>query len=146
MDENWVYRVGETVDFMGVKATWMASMSPEQMRGAVSKPYEGVEIHRESKYLYKKGSTVFLMRTPEGKTYVMQSYATEVDKDLAFAQLPQLGGKLKLPAGWKFEAMTLTKDLTVDPRKANGTAHIVRDDLHNVYEGCGFDAACNYVP
>ena len=91
MDENWVYKVGETVDFMGVKATWMATMSPEQMRGAVSKPYEGVQIHRESKYLYKKGSTVFLMRTPDGKTYVMQSYATEVDKELAFAQLPQLG-------------------------------------------------------
>ena len=40
----------------------------------------------------------------------------------------------------------LMKDLTIDPRNANGVAHIVRDDHHNVYEGCGFDNACNYVP
>jgi hypothetical protein len=43
-------------------------------------------------------------------------------------------------------AKTLTRELTIDPRKANGVAHIVRDGLHNVYEGCGFDKACNYVP
>jgi hypothetical protein len=69
-----------------------------------------------------------------------------VDKDLSFDQLKDLGSKLKLPQGWKFEAKQLTKDLTVDPRNSNGVAHIVRDDLHDVYEGCGFDKACNYVP
>jgi hypothetical protein len=26
-----------------------------------------------------------------------------------------------------------------------GIPHIIRDDLHDVYEGCGFDATCNYV-
>lgn len=68
-------------------------------------------------------------------------------KDLTFEQLPQLGSKLKnLPKGWKFETKVLTKDLTIDPRKAKGVAHIIRDELHDVYEGCGFDAACNYVP
>jgi len=146
MDENWVYKVGETVDFMGVKATWMASMSLEQMRGGVRSPYEGSQIQRATKYLYKKGSMVFLMRTPDNKTYVMQSYGNEVDKSLSIAQLPKLGGRLQLPAGWKFEARTLTKDLTVAPVNANGMAHIIRDDLQNVYEGCGFDRACNYIP
>ena len=76
----------------------------------------------------------------------MQSYASEVDPKLSFDQLSQLGSRLKLPAGWTFEAKTLDQDLTVDPRNANGLAHIIRDELHNVYEGCGFDAACNYVP
>lgn len=146
MDENWVYVVGETVDFDGVKATWMASMSPRQMLSATAAPYGPVEIHRQSKYLYKAGSTVFLMRAPGNKVWVMQSYATEVDKDLSFDKLPQLGSKLKLPAGWTFEAKKLTKDLTIDPRNAKGVAHIVRDDHYNVYEGCGFDKACNYVP
>ena len=75
-----------------------------------------------------------------------QSYATEVDKDLSFDKLPQLGSKLKLPAGWSFEVKTLDKDLTLDPCNANGVAHIVRDDHHNIYEGCGFDKTCNYVP
>jgi hypothetical protein len=146
MNEMWCFKAGETVDFLGVAATWMAAMSPEDMKGVSGKNYTPGEIHRESKYLYAKGSTVFLIRTPEGKAWVMQSYATEVDKDLTFARLPQLGSKLKLPSGWKFEAKLLTKALTVDPRNAQGVAHIIRDDLHNVYEGCGFDAACSYVP
>jgi hypothetical protein len=76
MDENWVYVVGETVDFEGVKATRMASMSPRQMLSATANPYDGVTINRKSKYLYKAGSTVFLMRPPGKKVaWVMQSYA-----------------------------------------------------------------------
>jgi hypothetical protein len=146
MDELWIFKAGESVDFHGVKATWVASMSPEYMKGMIKGPYTPGEIHRESKYLYSKGSKVFVMRAPEGKTWVMQSYATEVDENLTFQQLPELGSKLKLPDGYKFEVVTLTKDLEIDPRRANGLAHIIRDDLHDVYEGCGFDATCNYVP
>jgi len=147
MDQVWVYQAGETTDFYGVKATWVAAMSPEDLKAGMKGPYEPLEIHRASKYLYKKRSRVFLMRTPNGKVYVMQSYATEVDNSLTYNQLPLLGSKLKLPDGWKFEVKTLSKALTIDPRKAkDNTAHIIRDNLHNVYEGCGFDDACNYIP
>jgi hypothetical protein len=146
MDENWVYKAGETVSSRWVQATWMASMSLEQRQGGVRRTFEGSQIQRSTKYLYKKGSMVFLMRTPESKTYVMQSYGNEVDKSLTTAQLPKLGGRLKLPTGWKFEARTLTKVLTVAPVNANGIAHITRDDLHDVYEDCDFDRACNYIP
>lgn len=146
MDENWVFSVGETVDFDGVAAIWMASMSPSMLLSTIAAPMEPVQIHRLSKYLYRKGSTVFLMRAPDKKTWVMQSYATEVDPTLTLAKLPQIGSSLKLPPGWTFEVKTLTEDLTIDPRNANGVAHIIRDALHNVYEGCGFDEACNYLP
>jgi hypothetical protein len=148
MDQNWVYAVGETVDFGGVASTWMATMRPEDMLTALNTgPYQPTEIRRKSKYLYAKGSTVFLLRAPDGKVWVMQSYASEIDPSLTIDQLPNLGGKLKsLPAGWAFQAKTLDQDLTVDPRNAGGLAHIVRDELHDVYEGCGFDAACNFVP
>jgi hypothetical protein len=146
MDELWDFNTGETVDFHGVKATWMASMTPALMKEMMVGPYTPGEIHRESKYLYLEGSKVFLLRAPEGKTWVMQSYANEVDKRLTLVKLPQLGGKLKLPNGYKFEVVTLTKDLTIDLRRANGVAHIIRDDLHDVYEGCGFDLACDYIP
>jgi hypothetical protein len=61
--------------------------------------------------------------------------------------LPELGAKLKgLPKDWAFEVKTLDRDLTVEPGSVEGVARIVRDELHDVYEGCGFDAACNYVP
>jgi len=152
MDELQVYRVGETANFRGVAATWVGAVPVEQVRNAVSAPYAGVEIHLESRFVYTKGSTVFLLRSPAGKTHpggttwVMQSYTTEVDAELTFEQLTELRGKLKLPPGWTFETQRLSKDLTVDPRNNYGTAHIVRDDLHNVYEGCGFDTACSYVP
>lgn len=145
MDQLWIFKGGETVDFHGVKATWMASMSPELMKGMIKGPWTRGEIHRESKYLYVKGSQVFLLRGPDGKTWVMQSYAIEVDPNLTMAQLPQLGSKLKLPDGYKFEVKTLDTDLTIDPRKAGGVAHIIRDDLHDMYEGC-FGATCNYTP
>lgn len=146
MDQNWVFAMGETVDFDGVAATWMASMSPSMMLSTIAAPMTPVEIHRQSKYLFLKGSQVFLMRAPDKKVWVMQSYASEVDPALTYDKLPQLGSRLKLPPGWSFEAKTLTEDLTIDPRNADGVAHIIRDELHNVYEGCGFDAACNYVP
>ena len=88
MDQLSVFRAGETVDFEGVKATWMASMTPQAMLAALSSgAYTPTEIHRTSKYLYANGSTVFLMRTPEEKTYVMQSYATEVDPSLTFGRI-----------------------------------------------------------
>lgn len=57
MDENWVYSVGETVDFAGVKSTWMASMKPEDMLSALNAgPYDPTEIRRRSQYLYKKAA------------------------------------------------------------------------------------------
>lgn len=147
MDELWIFKAGEIVDFHGVTATWMASMTPEVMKGMVKANYYPGEIHRESKYLYKKGTQVYLLRTPDKISWVMQSYATEVDKDLNIKQLPQLADKLKnLPDGWTFEVKTLEENLTIDPRRADGVAHIVRDELHNVYEGCGFDATCDYTP
>jgi hypothetical protein len=146
MDQVWV-RVGETVSFDGVAATWMALMTPKAMLADLnSGPYIPQEIHRATKYLYSSGSTVFLMHTPDKKTYVMQSYVSEIDPNLTFDQHPWLGSKLKLPPGWTFEAKILTGDLTIDRRIANNTAHIVRDELHDVYEGCGFNPACNYVP
>jgi len=146
MDQLWLFKAGESVDFHGVQATWAASMSPELMKGMVKGDFVPGEIHRESMYLYAKGSKVFLLHSPDGKIWVMQSYATEVDKDLSFSQLPNLASKLSLPDGFKFDVKTLTKDLTIDPRKADGLAHIIRDNLHDVYEGCGFDGACNYTP
>jgi hypothetical protein len=147
MDQLWAFVAGETVDFHGVKAIWVAAMTPEDMTGLLKGPFTPGQIQRASKYLYAAGSAVFLLRQPDGKAWVMQSYATEVDAALTFETLSQIGTRLALPEGWRFETKTLTSDLTIDPRKApESKAHIIRDNLHNVYEGCGFDAACSYLP
>ena len=146
MDQFWVHKVGETVDFHGVRATWMASMSPELMKGLLKDDFVPREVHRENAYLYAKGRRVYLLHSPDGKTWVMLSYTTEVDTDLSLDQLSNLVGKLKLPDGFKFEIKELPRDLTIDTQRANGLAHIIRDNLHDIYQGCGFDNACNYIP
>ena len=104
------------------------------------------EVHRENTYLYAKGRRVYLLHSPDGKTWVMLSYTTEVDTDLSLDQLSNLVSKLKLPDGFKFEIKELPSNLTIDAQRANGMAHIIRDNLHDIYQGCGFDNACNYIP
>jgi hypothetical protein len=82
-------------------------------------------INRRSQYLYKAGSTVFLMRPPGKKiALAMQSHATEVNKNLTFDQLKDLGSKLTLPPVWSFEARTLTKDRNI-PMTARGRPRAV---------------------
>jgi len=146
MDQLWVLKVGETVDFHGIRATWMASMSPEFLDGMLKGDFVPTEGHRENKYLYAKGRRVFLLHSPDGKTWVMLSYTTEVDTDLSLDQLSNLASKLKLPDGFEFEIKTLRRDLSIDMRNANGLAHIIRDNLHDIYQGCGFDNVCSYIP
>lgn len=143
MDEISIYELGETIDFMGVDATWMGTMSLQQLQTGITGPYQISQIQRATKWQFNKGSNVYKLLSPDGKFYVMQSYTDEIDNNLTLAQLSQLGSKLNLPSGWSFETMVLTQDLTVDTTKANGTAHIVRDNLSNVYQGCGFDNACS---
>jgi hypothetical protein len=86
--------------------------------------------------------------TPAGGkvVYVMQSYTDHVEKGLTIDTLPQLGSMLKLPPGWSFSGKVLDRDLVVAPPKPNYTAHTVVDNLGNVYAGCGFDNACNFIP
>ena len=152
MDRLWLYNAGQTYDFDGIKATWGGSvkLTPEQI-GQHGKPfatYKVMPVKRSSKYEWLKGSQVYLLRSPDGKTFIMQSYTTLVDKNLTLAGLPELGNKLKLPPGWKFEAKTLDRDLTFTPQASTGyEARALVDDLQNVYQGCGFDdGCCNYVP
>ena len=146
MDQLWLFKVGETVNFHGVQATWTGSMSPELLEGMRKGDFVPAEGHRENKYLYAKGRKVFLLHSPDGKTWVMLSYATEVDPDLSLDQLSNLASKLKLPDGFRFEIKTLKRDLAIDLRNANGFAHVIQDNLHDIYQGCGFDNACSYIP
>jgi hypothetical protein len=151
-DRLWSYDAGETRDFDGVKATWMASLKIDlaKAKREHDQPfptYQEGTVARKSKYEWLKGSQVYLLRSPDGKTWVMAAYTTLVDKSLTPAELPQLGMKLKLPPGWKYEVKTLDRDFTLAPPASTGyLAHAVADDLQNVYQGCGFDDACNYIP
>jgi hypothetical protein len=147
MDQMWVYNIGDTYDFDGVKATWMGSARPLDMVKAFAGEYEPFETNRASKYLYEQGKPVFLLSPPDKQgVYVMQSWTDHVDKTLTYDRLPDLGKILALPKGWTFSVKILDQDLTIAPPAPEYTAHSLVDNLKNVYAGCGFDNACSFVP
>jgi hypothetical protein len=71
-----------------------------------------------------------------------------VDPGLTIDNLDQVGSKLKLPHGWKFETKVLTVDLVLDTTCCDGWASMIRDDLHCTYQACGYDSdtSANFVP
>lgn len=152
MDSLWLYGVGETRDFDGTKATWMAKLQME--KGAIeqhkkdpSVAYQPSVAARNLKFVWKKGSQVYLLRDPGGKVWIMQAYSALIDKSLTAADLPKLGSRLKLPPGWKYEVKKLDRELAFAPPASTGyLTHAIADDLENIYRGCGFDTACNYTP
>ena len=66
--------------------------------------------------LFKKGREVYLLDTPDGKVFVMQSWTN-------FKQQGRDGGQPQgiwaasstLPPGWKFRSVVLDRDLIVQP-------------------------------
>jgi hypothetical protein len=140
-------RVGEVVDFQGVKMCWAGDMTGEELRSQFGANYVPAKILRDTNWIYKAGKPVYLLREPGGIVWVMQEYTKTVDPTLTIDNLNTVGGKLKkLPQGWKFETKVLTKDLSLETRRTGLWASIIRDELGNTYEGTGFDDLANYVP
>jgi len=150
MDRCWVYDTGETHDFDGINATWMAKIALGSgglgEKGKAFSPYKESAPTRASKYEWSKGSEVYLLRSADGHTWIMQAYTDVADKTLTLAELPKLGSKLHLPPGWKYEVKTLEKDLTLTPPAPDHIAHAVSDEFMNIYAGCDFGTTCNYIP
>ncbi len=48
MDELWALKAGESVDFDGVRATWAATMMPEDMKGLLAVDYAPAQIQRDT--------------------------------------------------------------------------------------------------
>jgi hypothetical protein len=76
---------------------------------------------------------VFLLRSPNETTWVMQTFTNHIDATLTEADLPELSSRLALADGWQFKAVILDRDLTIT---TNGLANIVPDNLSNMYQGC----------
>ena len=152
-DEVWVYEVGETHNFDGVEATWMARTSAANllknanMTKAGGDPYDPGTIYRYDTFKYKAGTTVHVLDAPDGGAWVMQSWTDHFNKDLTYDKLKDLGSIYKrLPNGWKFRTKVLDADLEVTPPPPGRIAHVMLDEFHDVFEGCGYDTACTYKP
>jgi len=147
-DEMWIYELGDVKQFGPVKMAYMGVVPVEVMKKAVGAGhYHPGQINRSNKYLYKKGTTVYLLDMPDGKVLIMQSWSSATNKGETADNLKDLGSQFKqLPPGWKFRTKVLDRDLTVEPPPPNHLAYVTQDEFNNTYQGCGYDAACNYVP
>lgn len=96
-----------------------------------AQPYNESLVDRDTTYRFTKSNRVFELRDPEGKTYVMQSFSRIVDVDLTFDELIDLGERLSLPDGWRFDTRILEEDLVV---VATGVATVIQDELKNTYQ------------
>ena len=94
-------------------------------------PYQIRDIERDTEYIFDAGKPIYELISPDGDTYVMQTYSQQVDPTLTMADLATLGDRLRLPPGWKYQVVTLTSDLTLS---ANGVAHLVQDEFDNSYQ------------
>ena len=147
-DEFSIDEVGDERMFGSVKMVWMAVVPTATMKKAVGKgSYHPAQIYRKNKFLYKKGNRVYLLDMPDGKVLVMQSWTPFVNKGETADNLKDLGSQFKkLPPGWKFRTKVLDRDLTIAPPAPSHLGWVTMDEFKNTYQGCGYDAACNFVP
>lgn len=141
---------GPVRSFDGLQARWFGQVElPKDMdvnkKGSTA--YKPTTVHRKSLMTFEKGKPVFILDDPQGIPWVMQAYSDQVDPNLTYEQLQQLGDKLRPAPGWKFRVAVLDRDLTI--KAVNGVAHIVQDDLENTYDQCFEESgqiACTYKP
>lgn len=94
-------------------------------------PYLENRVDRRAVFTFDAGRPVFELVDPDGRRWVMQTYSQIVDKTLSLDDLPGLGARLRMPAGWRYETRTLSEPLTVDTSER--TAHVLQDELTNSY-------------
>lgn len=93
-------------------------------------------VNRHTVYVFRKNSTVYVMTSPVGKTYIMQSYSSQY-APLTLEGLDNLGTQLNPPVGWSYRAINITKDLHIPAPNSIGT--LINDEFFNSYSL--FDAA-----
>lgn len=128
MDALTINIVGEPGEFGGVKFNLLAKMQMPSdfdfQKDQSAMAYHPMQIHRVNKYEVRGGQPVFLLRSPDGITWVMQTFTDHVDHQLTESELPSLATRLTLPEGWDFKATTLDRDLTIT---TDGLAYVVPD-------------------
>jgi hypothetical protein len=146
MDALTIDVIGDPGEFGGVRFNLVAKMQmPSDFdfdKDQSASAFHPMQIHRVSTYEFRSGRLVYLLRSPEAITWVMQTFTDHVDPTLTEADLPKLGARLALAEGWQFKAVTLEQDLTIT---TTGLANIVPDNLSGMYQGC-IDDVNNFDP
>jgi hypothetical protein len=111
------------IDMVLESQTLLSAMNPA--------PYTANQVHRHSVSTFDAGEEVYELQDPALRRWLMQTWCQIVDLDLSRADLPGLGERLDLPAGWTYQSRTLTTPLSIDT--TTHAAQVLRDDLANSY-------------
>ncbi len=125
---------GETKNFGGIEMTKVARTQVPlgALKGGLTPiPYTTMDVSRTTIWIYDAHKAVFELTDPSGAVYIMQSYSQQVDPSLKMSDLPSLGSRLKLPAGWTYKTEILQQGLELN---SNGLATITHDDLQDTYQ------------
>ena len=97
--------------------------------------YTVLTSKRSNTFIFNAGETVYELVTPEGAVYTMFSLSLKIDPKNTIENLPTLGKRLTLPAGWNFRARKLDKDMTLtSTADSNPPNTIVLDQLEGNYQ------------
>jgi hypothetical protein len=111
------------IDMVLESQTLLSAMNPA--------PYTANQVHRHSVSTFDAGEEVYELCDPALRRWLMQTWSQIVDPNLSRSDLPGLGERLDLPAGWTYQARTLTSPLSIDT--TTHAAQVLRDDLTNSY-------------
>lgn len=131
LDQVVVHNVGASPSFGGIKAADWGSVTISPSNPLPSPPYTDTVVNRDTQWVFSAGQPVYTLIAPDGKTYYMQSYTTQVDQNLTIGDLQSLGSQLQLPKGWQFKTRVLDSQLSLFT--VNGEAHVLGDNLSNGY-------------
>jgi hypothetical protein len=130
------WEAGDDKTFGSITGTWMGVTGAATMMQATARgSYDPGYIYSTGALSFTKGSEVYLLEAPDGEVFIMQSFTRHWDPALSEDNLAHLAGRLGLPPGWGFRAEVLGHDLEVSSAEHDNLAHVVQDDLHNVYWG-----------
>ena len=131
-----VWEAGDDKTFGGITGTWMgAADAATMMQATVQGSYYPGYIYRNDTFTFNQGSAVYVLDAPDGEVFVMQSFTRHWDPTLSEDNLARLASRLDLPGGWGFRAEMLDQDLEVSTANHDNLAHVLQDNLHNVYQG-----------
>jgi len=98
----------------------------------IGQEYTPQYVNRTTVFYFNADTQVYLLQSPTGECYVMQSYSRMDDPDLRLEDLELLGNRLDLPEGWSFKTTVLENDFQLPSE--NGVATVIQDNLSNTYQ------------
>ena len=130
-----VREVGDDRTFEDITGTWMGAVGAAGlMESADRGSYQPDYTYSTGAVTFSGGSEVYVLDAPDGEVFVMQSFSLRLDPALGEGDLARLSTWLDLPDGWRFRAERLDEDMEV-LSNPDSLAHVLHDDLDNVYLG-----------